>query len=208
MFVRIQTPFQVQMPFGMLAACCARDLGYPLDPVRGTTVVIWRYQKAGHAIGDYLPQPTAIERDYWSPAGQSVSGGHAEGLVPPRRAEHHSSPGHCRPDGGSRHPVVHRDAWPAAPWTDLFLRIRGVVSVAVDVDPDSGRTSDVNRFGGSLLGTQPASKYSAVSGRVGPWDRPRRHVGRQDRVDPGDRAPGGRLDRGHAGRGRRTAGLG
>ncbi len=73
----IQTPFQVQMPFGMLTACCARDLGYPLDPVCGTLDIVRCDQETGHAIGDYLPEPTAIERDNGSPARQCVSGGHA-----------------------------------------------------------------------------------------------------------------------------------
>src|SRR5216683_1521985 len=63
LFVSIQTPFQVQMPFGMLTACCARDLGNPPDPVCGTLDIVRCDQETGHAIGDYLTEPTAIERD-------------------------------------------------------------------------------------------------------------------------------------------------
>ncbi len=170
--------------------------------------VTLRDQEAGHTIHDYLPEPTAIERDDRSPARQSVSGRHAEGLVPPRRADDDSRPGHCRPHDGSRHSIVHRHAWLAAPRVDLFARVLGVVGVAVDVDPGSGRPSDVDRLGGSLLRTQPAGKYGAVPCRVRPGDRTRRNIGRENRVDVGDRAPGAGLEHGHAGDGRRAAALG
>ena len=52
-------------------------------------------------------------------------------------------------------------------------------------------------------GLQPAREDNAVPGRVRPGDRTRRHIRREDRVDPGDRAPDGGLGRGHAGHGRR-----
>ena len=89
------------------------------------------------------------------------------------------------------------------PGGDLVSCVPGVVDVAVHVDPGSGRLRDVDRFGGSLLGAQPASENSAVPGRVRPGDGTRRHIGREGRVNPGDRAPDARLERGHAGHGRR-----
>ena len=196
------------MPFGMLAACRTRDLGRPPDAIRGRLDVIRRDQEAGHAIHDYLAESTAIERDHRSPARLSVSGSHAERLVPPCRADHDRCAGHCRPHRCSRHSLMHRHAWRVTPRVDLFSCVLGVVGVAVDVDPDSGRLGDVDRLGGSLLGTQPACENSAVAGRIRPGDGTRRHIWREDRVDSGDPAPGARLERGHAGDRRRLTALG
>src|ERR1017187_3250463 len=83
LLVSIQTPFQVEMPFGMLAARRARDLGRPPDAICGRVDVIWRDQEAGHAIHDNLAESTAFERHDRSPARLSVSSSHAERLVPP-----------------------------------------------------------------------------------------------------------------------------
>ena len=79
----IQTPFQVKMPRGMISAGCAGDLGRLPHAVRGRLDVIWRDEETSHAIHDYLGQPAALERDDGSAAGLSISGRHAERLVPP-----------------------------------------------------------------------------------------------------------------------------
>ena len=98
---------------------------------------------------------------------------------------------------------MYRYAGRIPPGGDLVSCVVGVVHVAVYVDPGSGRLGDVDRLGGSLLGTQPASEHNAVPGRVRPGDGTGRHIRRQDRVDPGDRAPDAGLEHGHAGHGRR-----
>jgi len=161
MLMSIQAPFQVQMHFGMPAAGRARDLGRFPDAVRGSLDIIRLDQEAGHAILDYLAEPTAPERDDWSPARVGVSGSHAEGLVPFRRADNDSRTGHCRPHGRSRYSSMHRHTWQVTSGADLFSRVLRVVDVAVDVDPGSGGPGDVDRLGGALLGTQPAAEDSA-----------------------------------------------
>ena len=102
---------------------------------------------------------------------------------------------------------MHRHAWRVTSRVDLFAGVFGVVGVAVDVDADSGRLGDVDGFGGSLLGTQPASEDSAIPGCSRPGDDTRWHVRREDRVDPDDPAPGVRLERGYAGNGWRPIAL-
>src|ERR1017187_3068416 len=203
LFVSIQTPFQVEMLFGMLAARRARDLGRPPDAICGRLDLIWRDQEAGYAVHDYLAESTPFVRHDRSPARLSVRGSHAERLVPPCRADNDRCAGHCRPHRGSRHSLMHRHAWRITPGVDLFSCVLGVVDVAIDVDPGPGRLSDVDRLGGSLLGTQPACENSAVPGRLRPGDGTRRHIWREDRVDSADPAPGARLECGHAGHGRR-----
>ena len=79
----IQTPFQVKMPFGMISAGCAGDLGRLPHALRSRLDVIWRDQETSHAIHDYLGEPAALERDDGRPARLGISGSHAKRLVPP-----------------------------------------------------------------------------------------------------------------------------
>src|SRR6266542_5690011 len=178
LLVSIQAPFQVKMPFGMIAAGRAGDLGRLPDAVRGRLDVIRRDQEAGHAVHDYLGESTAPERDDGSPARLGVSGSHAEGLVPPCRADHDRCAGHDGPHGCARHSLMHSHSGSVSPGGDLVSRVPGVIDVAVHIDPGPGRLGDVDRLGGSLLGTQPASENSAMPGRVRPADGTRRHVWR------------------------------
>src|SRR5580700_5081148 len=83
LLMSIQTPFQVKMPFGMISAGCAGDLGRLPHALRSRLDVIWRDQETSHAIHDYLGEPAAPERDDGSPARLRIGGSHAKGLVPP-----------------------------------------------------------------------------------------------------------------------------
>src|ERR1700689_3740417 len=78
LLVSIQAPFQVEMRFGMVAACCP---GYPFrvpDAICGGVDVVRRDQEASHAVHDYLGQPAAPESDDGRPACLRVGRGHAE----------------------------------------------------------------------------------------------------------------------------------
>src|SRR5580704_1910196 len=183
LLVSIQTPFQVEMTFGMLTAGRTRDLARSPDTICRRADVVRRDQEAGHAVHDYPAEPAAIERDDRSPARLGIGGGHAEGLVPPGRADHDRGAGHDRPHRCSGHALVHGHAWLVASGVDPFSGVVGVIDVAVDVDPGSGRLGNVDRLGGSFLGTEPAGEDGAVSGRIRPGDRTCRHIGREDRVD-------------------------
>ena len=103
---------------------------------------------------------------------------------------------------------VNRHAGPGSSRVDLFPAVLGVVGVAVDIDRHSGRAGDVDGLGGALLGTQPAREYGALPGRRRPGDGAGGHVGRQDRVDADDPAPGAGLERRYRGHRRRPAGPG
>src|SRR6202035_2048180 len=80
LLVSIQTPFQVEMPFGMVAARRAGEFGHPPDAIRGRLDVVGRDQESGHAIGDHLAQSTPLEGDDRSRARLRLGGGHAERL--------------------------------------------------------------------------------------------------------------------------------
>src|SRR6266542_5763996 len=84
--VSVQTPFQVEMAFGMAAALRARDVGCPPDGAGGCLDVVGRDQEASHVIHDHLTECTALERDDGSPARLRLGGGHPEGFVPLCRA--------------------------------------------------------------------------------------------------------------------------
>jgi len=95
--VRIQAPFQVEMPFGVIAAGGTRDLSHLRQAGRGRRDIVRLNQEAGHAVHDCLGQSAAPERDDRSPARLRVSSGNAERLVPPCRAHHHGRASHHRP---------------------------------------------------------------------------------------------------------------
>src|SRR6476646_3984686 len=81
---------------------------------------------------------------------------------------------------------------------DSLLGVPGVIAVAVDIDADSCLLGDVDGFGCSLLGAQPAGVDGALPLRR-PVDETRRDARRKDRVDRDDPAPSTRLELGYAG---------
>ena len=58
---------------------------------------------------------------------------------------------------------MHGHVGRVTPRVDPFPGVLGVVDVTVDVDPGSGRLGNVDRLGGSFLGTQPPGENSAAA---------------------------------------------
>src|SRR6202042_1109389 len=151
LLMSVETPFQVEIAFGVAAAGRARDGGHPTDAVHGGPDVVGRDQEAGHTVHDHLAEPAAAESDHRGPAGLRLGGGHAEGLVPSCRTENHRRAGHYRPQGRSGHSRVNHDAGLGAPRADLLAGVVRVIRIAVQVDREPGGPGDVDGLGGSLL---------------------------------------------------------
>src|SRR5260370_41478364 len=58
LLVSIQTPFQVEMPLGMVAARRAGEFGCPANAIRGRLDVVGRDQESGPTILDHLAEST------------------------------------------------------------------------------------------------------------------------------------------------------
>ena len=196
---------QVELTFGVPTACAPGDPGRLPYGVGAGAKVVRRYQEARHAVRNHLAEPSATKRDYRSAARLRLGGGHPEGLVPPGWAQDNGSARHDLPQRCPRHSLMNRDSRPSRARGDLLARVVSVVCVAVDVDRDPGRASDVDGFGCSLFRAQSAGENGAITGLSRPRDATRGHARSKDPVDRHNLAPGPRLECRHGRYGRRTS---